>query len=230
MTINTIFKGGFSLGFKNLLPLVGVLILYVLTCWIPYLNVGTTIALVALPAAMSRGEAISPTEIFDAKYRKNMGNFFLLSVFYFFGIVIGILFGIIPGIVLSYSWFIAFLLLVDKEMNPMQALAESNNRTYGHKLTIFLSLLILGILYYVLSAIVGMVGGGEGSYCEQMLASGEIDLEWYLQCKLMPSTSFGVGTLLSFVLFLLYTPIQLGFQAVIYRELTTDSAEVSASE
>lgn len=228
MTINTIFKGGFSLGFKNLLPLVGVLILYVLTCWIPYLNVGTTIALVGLPAAMSRGEAISPTEIFDAKYRKNMGNFFLLSVFYFFGIVIGILFGIIPGIVLSYSWFIAFLLLVDKEMNPMQALAESNRRTYGHKLTIFLSMLILGILYWVLSFISGMITGGAANSCSELLLYG--DYEDYLRCRVFANTGFGVGMLLSIVLFLLYTPIQLGFQAVIYHELTTDSTEVSASE
>ena len=44
---------------------------------IPYLNVGTTIALVALPAAMSRGEAISPTEIL-IRYRKNMAISFCL--------------------------------------------------------------------------------------------------------------------------------------------------------
>ena len=74
---------------------------------------------------MSRGEAISPTEIFDGKYRKNMGNFFLLCVFYFLAVVIGILFGVIPGIVLGYAWFIAFLLLVDKEMEPLQALLRA---------------------------------------------------------------------------------------------------------
>lgn len=239
MTINTIFKGGISLGIKNFLPLIGVVILYVLTCWIPYLNVGTTIALVALPAAMSRGESISPTEIFDSKYRKNMGNFFLLSVFYFFGIVIGVLFGIIPGIVLSFSWCIAFLLLVDKELNPMQALAESNQKTYGHKVTIFLSFLLLGILYFALSMIAGMISGGSGDWmandiygmtCNEILMYG--DFEEYLECKSMVRlSSFSVvGTLMSVILFLLYMPIQLGFQAEIYRGLTTENSGASESE
>ena len=89
MKVSHIVKEGIGIGFKNLIPLVGTIVLYLLTCWIPYLNVGTTIALVALPAAMSRGEAISPTEIFDPKYRKNMGNFFLLMVCYSLAVVIG---------------------------------------------------------------------------------------------------------------------------------------------
>jgi len=231
MNVGLVIKDGIGIGLKNLFPLIGTLILYGLTCWIPYLNVGTTIALVALPAAMSRGEAISPTEIFDSKYRKNMGNFFLLAVCYSFAIVIGFLFGIIPGIVLSYSWFIAFLLLVDKEMNPMQALSESNQKTYGHKATIFLSFLILGILYFVLNAILGMVTGGAsdqmawemyGVPCNAFLMEGAF-ME-YFECKAMVSGSgFSfLGGLISFVLLLLYMPIELGLRAVIYRELTSD--------
>ena len=107
MTVSTILKDGLGLGLKNFLPLVAVVILYTLTCWIPYLNVGTTIALVSLPAAMSRGEAISPTEIFDGKYRKNMGNFFLLCVFYFLAVVIGILF-VVMNMVLGQSELMNF--------------------------------------------------------------------------------------------------------------------------
>ena len=202
MTVNTILKDGLGLGLKNFMPLVAVVILYTLTCWIPYLNVGTTIALVSLPAAMSRGEAISPTEIFDGKYRKNMGNFFLLCVFYFLAVVIGILFGVIPGIVLGYAWFIAFLLLVDKEMEPMQALAESNKRTYGKKMTIFMAFLLLGIVYCIAYLLVGGIfGGGYG---------------------MANTDSVLIGSLISLLLTLLYYPIQLGCQAVVYRELTSD--------
>ena len=193
MNVSSIIKDGIGTGLKNFLSLVGVVILYSLTCWIPYLNVGTTIALISLPAAMSRGEAISPTEIFAAKYRKNMGNFFLLCVFYFMAVVIGILFGVIPGIVLGYAWFIAFLLLVDKEMEPLQALAESNKRTYGKKMTIFLAFLVLGVVYMIVYLLVAAIF--QGSL---------------------------IGSLVSLVLSLLYYPIQMGCQAKVYRELTSD--------
>ena len=141
MTIFNVLKGGISIGLKNFLSLVVACILYLLTIWIPYYNVGTSIAMVTLPAALSRGEVISPTEIFNPKYRKNMGNFFLLIVLITLGISIGYVFIIIPGIILTYSWLLAILLLVDKGLNPMQALNESNSRTYGHKLTIFFSFL-----------------------------------------------------------------------------------------
>lgn len=195
MNVSSIIKDGIGIGLKNFLSLVGVAILYSLTFWIPYLNVGTTIALISLPAAMSRGEAISPTEIFAAKYRKNMGNFFLLCVFYFMAVVIGILFGVIPGIVLGYAWFIAFLLLVDKEMEPLQALAESNQRTYGKKMTIFLAFLGLGVVYAIVFMLVGLIFGDKLSL---------------------------IGSFISLALTLLYFPIQIGCQAVVYRELTKD--------
>ena len=68
MTISSLLKGGIQIGLKNFLSLVGALILYTLTIWVPYLNVGTTIAMVSIPAALSRGEIISPTEIFKSKY------------------------------------------------------------------------------------------------------------------------------------------------------------------
>ena len=203
MTVGTILKDGLGLGLKNFLSLIAVVILYTLTCWIPYLNVGTTIALISLPAAMSRGETISPTEIFDGKYRKNMGNFFLLCVFYSMAVVIGVLFGVIPGIVLGHAWFIAFLLLVDKEMEPLQALAESNKRTYGKKMTIFLAFLLLGIVYFLAHFLVAMIFSGafyHGYF-------GGVSM---------------IFSLVSWMLVLLYFPIQMGCQAVVYRELTVD--------
>ena len=232
MKVSHIVKEGIGIGFKNLIPLVGTIVLYLLTCWIPYLNVGTTIALVALPAAMSRGEAISPTEIFDPKYRKNMGNFFLLMVCYSLAVVIGFFFGIIPGIVLSYAWSIAFLLLVDKELDPLQALSESNQKTYGHKATIFLSFLVLGVLFFVLNMIPALLTGGgpvdgmgSGSSweCYEVLMDGRIG--GYIKCKsyYYGESAFSlIGSLFSIVLALLYIPISLGLRAVIYRELTSE--------
>ena len=214
MTISSILKGGVAIALKNFLSLVGAVILYVLTIWIPYLNVGTTIAMVSLPAALSRGEVISPTEIFDSKYRKNMGNFFILLVIMMMGIFIGYLFLIIPGIVLSYSWSLALLLLVDKGLNPMQALNESNNKTYGHKVTIFLSYLMLGIGYMLLYYIIGSLGTDSDCVSE---------LYWADPFTKMSVCTAGWATALQFILTLFYYPIQLGILAEVYRSLCGNS-------
>jgi len=211
MTISNVLKEGVSIGLKNFLSLVGACILYVLTIWIPYLNVGTTIAMATLPAALSRGEVISPMEIFDAKYRKNMGNFFLLSVLMTLGILIGFVYLIIPGIVLTYSWSLAILLLVDKGLNPMQALNESNSRTYGHKWTIFLSYLVLGVGFFIVNLVISVVIG---------LFSLALPESLMIIVLLF---SYAV----SFIIMLLYLPIQLGVMAVIYRTLGADTPAVS---
>ena len=149
MNVSDVVRNDIAIGLKNALSLIGATILWLLTCWIPYLNVGTTIALVTMPVALSKGEVISPMEIFNAKYRESMGEFFLLISFQSLGIMIGYLFMGIPGIVMSLSWLLAPMLLVDKGMNPMQALNESNKRTNGHKWTIFFSLLVANLLYMV---------------------------------------------------------------------------------
>ena len=78
LNIIATIKDGIAIGLVNFLSLILVTVLYLLTIWIPYLNVGTTIAMSSLPAEMAKGKAINPLFIFEAKYRKNMGEFFLL--------------------------------------------------------------------------------------------------------------------------------------------------------
>ena len=134
MKILSILKEGASLGLRNSLSIIGAYLLYILTIWVPYINVGTTIAIVSLPVSISKGRVISPLEIFYSKYRKNMGTFFLLLFFMFFGYIFSILFLVIPFIILSLSWSQAIFLLVDKGINPMQALNESNKITYNYDL------------------------------------------------------------------------------------------------
>ena len=220
MTISNVLKEGVSIGLKNFLSLVGACILYILTIWIPYLNVGTTIAMATLPAALSRGEVISPMEILDAKYRKNMGNFFLLSVLMSLGILIGFMFMIIPGIILAYSWSLAILLLVDKGLNPMQALNESNTRTYGHKWTIFFSFIVLGFGYFGISLLISLIGS-DSSCMDEFMNYG---VDYFTAATICTSWWASV---LHVVLMLLYFPIQLGVMAVIYRTLGSDTPAVS---
>lgn len=152
LTIGGTMRNGLAIGLRNALSLVGAIILWILTIWIPYLNVGTTIGLVGIVAKMGRGNVISPTDIFDKAYRKQMGEYFLVSVFVWAGVSIGSLFLLVPGITIGLAWSLAPLLVLDKGRNPMSALQESNDLTFGKKATIFWSRLLFALA-------VGAVGG-----------------------------------------------------------------------
>ncbi len=136
-------KDAVTTGLKNLPSILGCVVLWLLTIWIPYINVGTTIALGALPIELSKGNVINPTSIFDAKYRRYMGECFLLYGLTLLGIILGLIFFIVPGIVISIAWSLAILFVIDKGMNPMEALTQSNKATFGSKWAIFGAYLII---------------------------------------------------------------------------------------
>lgn len=155
LTVSGVITNSISKGLKNAVAIVVNAVLWVLTIWIPYLNVGTTIGLmVGIVAKIARNEPIGMTEIFDPKYRKRMGEFFLTSGFVYLGTYIGAIFMIVPGIVIGIAWSLAILLVIDKEQNPMDAINNSNSMTYGKKWTIFLSYLVVGIVLAIVFGIV----------------------------------------------------------------------------
>lgn len=132
LTVGGIFTNSIKRGLQNLLPILVNTVLWILTLWIPYLNVGTSIGMMAgVVAKMSRGETISMTEIFNPVYRKRMGEFFLVVGLMFMGILSGFMFFIIPGYVIGIAWMLAPLFVVDKELNPLEAINKSNTVTYG---------------------------------------------------------------------------------------------------
>ena len=149
LTVGDIITNAIRIGLKNMVNLVGAVILWLVTIWIPYLNVGTTIGIYNLVLAMSRDEPFSPTEIFDPKYRKYMGEFFLLMGFMGFGIYMGLAFFIIPGLVISIAWGMAIYIMFDKDTSPLEAIKLSNEITYGEKWTIFLGMFALVIVLYI---------------------------------------------------------------------------------
>ena len=163
LSIGSIISNGLSYGFKNILNLLGAIILWVVTIWIPYLNIGTTIGLVGLVVHMSKGEPFSPTVIFDAKYRRNFGEFFLLYGFMMIGIYFASMLLIIPGIVLQVAWGQSLYLFLDKGIKPLGALRKSNEITYGKKWSIFLGelilMLIVGIIFVIVVAIFSKIWG-----------------------------------------------------------------------
>lgn len=191
-------KDGIALAFVNYLSLIAVVVLYVLTIWIPYLNVGTTIAIASLPAEMAKGAVINPLFIFNGKYRKNMGEFFILIALEVGAILLGLIFGIIPGLVLGVAWMFAEVLFVDKDMNALDAIRESNRITYGNKWRIVGALCLVGVCVGVICGIIkALFGIG--------------DVSWLIT----------IGAVITCIIDICVEPIILGIQASIYKQLTT---------
>jgi uncharacterized membrane protein len=153
----TAIKTSIDWGIKNIISLIGAVLLWVITIWIPYLNVGTTIAILTIPIELSKGNTINPTFIFDAKYRKFMGEFFILNGIRSIAITIGFMFFIIPGVVMSIAYSMSNLLLLDKEMGPLEALTKSNKLTYGNKWRMFFSQFALIIVLVIVMYIFGLI-------------------------------------------------------------------------
>jgi hypothetical protein len=157
-------KDGIAISLRNLGPILVNVLLWVLTIWIPYLNVGTTIGLmVGIVSKASKGESIDMTDIFDPKYRKYMGEFFLSSGLVGMGSCAGLVFGIIPGIVISLAWSLTLLLVIDKGKNPTEAITISNNCTYGYKWHMVGIYLLTSLGFILVSLILMGIGAATGS-------------------------------------------------------------------
>ena len=159
MDIGATLKEGIAIGSKNIGPILVNVLLWVVTVWIPYLNVGTTIGLaVGIVSKASKGEAIPFTEIFDPKYRKYMGEFLLTSGLMGIGIGVGLVFFIVPGIVIGLAWCLTLLLVIDKGKNPTEAITLSNNCTYGYKGRMFCVYFIAWLVFFVVQVILMAIG------------------------------------------------------------------------
>jgi uncharacterized membrane protein len=166
LTFNGIISESFAIALKNIASIIGAVILWILTIWIPYINVGTTIAIISMPIELSKGKIMSPTAIFDAKYRKYMGEFFILVALMEIGITVAYVFLVIPGIVISIAWSLAIYLLLDKGMEPLDAIKKSNDFTYGYKWTIFFAKIVLAIVPFIVIWIGSAIGGFIGVIIE----------------------------------------------------------------
>jgi len=150
-------KDAFQLGMKNVLSLILLVILYVITVWIPYLNVGTTIGLYKAVMAMSRGEVVDPVSIFDKNNFKNFGNIFLLMGFRSVGVGAAAIFVFIPALVLSIAWSFGMYLMLDKGTSPLKSLTLSYDITLGEKWRIFFIGLLTGLLIGVVAGIFSLI-------------------------------------------------------------------------
>ena len=146
-------KDGIIYGLKNIPSLLGMVILYVLTVWIPYLNVGTTIGVQKAVIKIGRGEIINPLDIFNKENFKNLGDYFLLMGLMSMGIAAATAFMFIPGIVVSIAWGFAMYFFLDKGLSPTKCLKVSWKSTEGEKWTIFWIVLLACVLFSIVGGI-----------------------------------------------------------------------------
>ena len=158
------FKDAITIGVKNAPSVIAAVALFLVTIWIPYINIGTFIAITLLPTQLAKGEVINPLGIFDSKYRRYMGEFLITMGLMVIPIYIALIFMIVPGIVLSLAWSLAYYFLIEKGKNPIEALRASNDATYGSKWTMFAVGIVFGIaaviVMLIFSAICGMINVG----------------------------------------------------------------------
>ncbi len=147
----------FTLAFKNIPSIFGCALLWLLTFWIPYLNVGTSIAMANLPIALSRGEIINPLSIFSPMYRKKMGDYIIFNFIAYGAIFVAMFYFVIPAIVLMIAWSMAQCIMIEMDKSPLEALRLSNNITYGNKWRIFainaavnFAVLIFSLIFFMI--------------------------------------------------------------------------------
>ena len=142
------------MGVKNAFPLTLTVLLYVLTIWIPYLNVGTSIAMATIPGKLAQGQIINPVFIFDAIYRRRMGSFFLQTGLLSMMFSAAAAFMIVPAIVLSIMYSLALYIMIDENADAIESMKMSEKVTYGFKMRIFLISLLFGIVFIICAALI----------------------------------------------------------------------------
>lgn len=143
---------GASLGIKNIGNLLLMAFLFMITFWIPYLNVGTTIGFYKNIIALSKGEEVVPTSIFSRSNFKNLGDFFLLFGLQTAGVAAAAAFLLFPAMVVSLAWQFAMYFFLDKGTSPLKSLSLSYNATLGEKWTLF-------FIYLACAVVIGLVIG-----------------------------------------------------------------------
>lgn len=148
---------GFKYSIANIVSILLTVLLYIVTVWIPYLNVGTTIGMYKAIIKIGRGEALNPTDIFAKENFDNLGDFFLLIGIKGLGQGAAAAFVLFPAVVVSIAWNFAMYFFVDRGVSPTKALKMSYKATNGEKWTLFFVYLVLVLVTGIVCGLLGMI-------------------------------------------------------------------------
>ena len=80
-----------------------------------------------------------------------------LTILMVLGLAAGTLLLVIPGIILYFMWIVASPALVAEDIGIIEAFGRSRALTSGHRWKIFGLMLVVGVIMWILSAVVGVV-------------------------------------------------------------------------
>ncbi|HEX7259825.1 MAG TPA: hypothetical protein VF272_02750, partial [Candidatus Saccharimonadia bacterium] len=112
--------------------------------------------LLALAIADKKQLSIAQLFTFDKRWLYMVATYLLIIV----PIFLGLLLFIVPGIILAIMWGLAFYIIADKVVTPIEALKESARLTKGYRTRIFLLGLVVAVLAIISSilAILPFIG------------------------------------------------------------------------
>ena len=153
-----VIKSSFKIAKKYRFKVILSYLLWLITFWIPYLNIGTTIGLKKMIVKMSHDDSFSPLDIFDSENRKNIDVFLIL---WFISsnliIIASFVFLFFPGYVMYFALSQIYLLFIDKNLGSIESIRESYRITYGEKWQILFSKLLGNIGIYILGSIIILI-------------------------------------------------------------------------
>ena len=201
MSFNLTFSEAFSTGLRNSLSLFATLLLFILTCWVPYINIGTFIAIKALPAYWASNSSFSPFSIYDSKYRKLIGDYVILAAIRGGALAVCLSFLVIPAIVMSLAWGLSDLFCIYKGKSFLDSLRASNQATYGHKWKIVGIYFVFILAYMIVASLL------------QLLFMG-------LMAESMNGAVIAIDIVVMLVLGVIVTSVGIGIQGSIWKQLT----------
>lgn len=97
-------------------------------------------------------------------------------------ILVGLVFLIVPGVMLYVMWAVAAPALVEERLGPVEALGRSRGLTRGARWKVFGLLLVVTVISWIFSALVGLVSvmvyGGPADFASTA-ATGGLPIAYY---------------------------------------------------
>ena len=226
--VGAIITNAFKIGFQNWGNIILAILLFIITFWIPYLNIGAYLGLSGFIVTMSKGKKINATDMFNSYYLKKIGDIALLYFLFYggflglamilweFGSYIALFTGVVPLIVIYYSWYVSSFLILDKDLGALKVLEISNRITYGYKGTIFGAHILMGIIFFSVTLFGSGVIYGIGS----MIYIGSVEYVIIMICFIIIAIA-----VVSFLISIFF-----GMEAYIYRVLEKRISLVSHSQ
>ncbi|MCX7909242.1 MAG: YciC family protein [Ignavibacteria bacterium] len=214
LSVGSIIANGFTIGFKYFFQILLSFILWVLTFWIPYVNVGTTIGLYGLIVKMSKDESFDIFEIFRKEYRAIIPEFLILVALQGLALYFAFAFFIIPGIIVGIALGFSYFFLIDKKMGVLESLYASNKTTYGHKWDIFGAMFIIYLIGLVPTLIFWLLFR---TTPDEFTEFSEFGPQFNILSFLgLPNA---LGVVLIIIVWLIISAVIYGAEAYIYRQL-----------